>query len=104
MEQRERIAIKFKKYWPLLFVIVILLAGFSVYKLVNSEPGSDTISNITTSTIRVGEIRVSAFGNGSLISASEVELGFEYGGVVEEILVEIGDVVVEGQILATLDD
>ncbi len=104
MEQRERIAIKFKKYWPLLFVIVILLAGFSVYKLVNSEPESDTISNITTSTIRAGEIRVSAFGNGSLISASEVELGFEYGGVVEEILVEIGDVVAEGQILATLDD
>jgi len=104
MEQRERIAIKFKKYWPLLFVIVMLLAGFSVYKLVNSEPESDTISNITTSTIRAGEIRVSAFGNGSLISASEVELGFEYGGVVDEILVEIGDVVVEGQILATLDD
>ena len=104
MEQRERIAIKFKKYWPLLFVIVILLAGFSVYKLVNSEPESDTISNITTSTIRAGEIRVSAFGNGSLISASEVELGFEYGGVVEEILVEIGDAVVEGQILAKLDD
>jgi len=104
MEQRERIAIKFKKYWPLLFVIVILLAGFSVYKLVNSEPESDTISNITTSTIRAGEIRVSAFGNGSLISASEVELGFEYGGVVEEILVEIGDVVAEGQLLATLDD
>jgi len=104
MGQRERIAIKFKKYWPLLFVIVILLAGFSVYSLFKSEPESDTISNITTSTIRAGEIRVSAFGNGSLISASEVELGFEYGGVVEEILVEIGDVVIEGQILATLDD
>ncbi len=104
MKQQERRTFTLKKYWPIFAGIMIILVGFGLYQLLNTDPKAGDTSSVTTSTIRTGDIRVSAIGSGTLISAVEVELGFEYGGVVEEILVETGDYVEEGQLLATLDD
>ena len=104
MEQQERRTFTLKKYWPIFAGIMIILVGFGLYQLLNTDPKAGDKSSVTTSTIQTGDIRVSAIGSGTLISAVEVELGFEYGGVVEEILVETGDYVEEGQLLATLDD
>jgi len=83
---------------------LIILVGLGLYLPLYSVPEEGDTSNVTTSTIHAGDIRVSAMGNGSLISALEVELGFEYGGVVGEILVTTGDSVEEGQVLAILED
>ena len=58
----------------------------------------------TTATIGRGDIRISGFGSGTLISSEEKELGFEYGGMVAEILVEVGDMVEKGDLLAVLED
>ncbi|MCJ7716937.1 MAG: efflux RND transporter periplasmic adaptor subunit [Anaerolineales bacterium] len=104
MEQQVRKLFKINSYWFLIAAICIGVSGFAVYRLVTSNPGADSNSELTTSTIRTGDIQVSAFGSGTLISAVEIELGFEIEGVVKEILVGIGDEVVEGQLLVRLDD
>jgi len=105
MENKNSKVFKINIYWLLIIAIFTLLVGFGVYQFGKPEQDQDsTTSQTTTTTIRTGDIRVSAIGSGTLISAVEFELGFESGGVVEEILVETGDEVVEGQLLARLDD
>jgi len=104
MSKQERNLKKFKKFWPYLAAIMILAAGLGVYQLLIPDPDTPSSENITTSTIRTGDIRVTAMGSGNLISAAEIKVGFEFGGVVEEVLVTLGDEVQEGQILALLED
>ncbi len=101
-EQKKKPSI-LTKFWPLIVVISLGLASLGTFLLI--KPDTDTSStNQTTTTIRAGDIRVSSFGSGTLISAVEIELAFDTGGIVVEILVEVGDEVSSGQILAVLDD
>ena len=103
MTQQDRKAGKFNKYWILTILVVVILAGIGIYQLVQPNQDIDSGISQTTSTIRRGDLRLSAIGSGTLISAVEVELSFENRGVVEEILVEVGDEVSEGQLLVILD-
>ena len=103
MTQQDRKASKFNIYWILAILAAVILAGIGIYQLVQPNQDPDSGISQTTSTIRRGDIRLSAIGSGTLISAVEVELSFENRGVVEEILVEVGDEVSEGQLLVILD-
>jgi HlyD family secretion protein len=104
MTQQDRKSLKFNKYWTLSILVVVVLASIGIYQLVRPNPELDSGISQTTSTIRRGDIRLSTIGSGTLISAVEIKLAFENRGVVEEILVEVGDEVSEGQILVVLDD
>jgi HlyD family secretion protein len=104
MTQQDRKSLKFNKYWILAILGSVVLAGIGIYQMVRSNQDVDSVISQTTSTIRTGDIRVVAIGSGTLISAVEIELAFENRGVVEEILVEVGDEVSEGQLLVILDD
>ncbi|NOQ40256.1 MAG: efflux RND transporter periplasmic adaptor subunit [Anaerolineales bacterium] len=104
MTQQDRKAGKFNKNWILAVLAAVMLAGIGIYQLVQPEQDPDSGISQTTSTIRRGDIRLSAIGSGTLIPAVEIKLAFENRGVVEEILVEVGDEVSEGQILVVLDD
>ena len=103
MTQQDRKASKFNIYWILAILAAVILAGIGIYQLVQPNQDPDSGISQTTSTIRRGDIRLSAIGSGTLISAVEVELSFENRGVVEEILVEVGDEVSKGQLLVILD-
>ena len=81
MEQQEGRTFTLKKYWPIFIGILIVLVGFGLYQLLTIEPEAGDTSGVTTSAIRTGDIRVSAIGSGTLISAVEVGFGFEYGEV-----------------------
>ncbi len=104
MELEKKNKISKKKYWPLLASTLIILVGFGLFQILNSELDAGDMSSVTVATIRTGDIRVSAIGSGTLIASEEVEFGFENSGVIEEILVVTGDYVEEGQVLARLDD
>ena len=104
MTQHDRKAGKFNRYWILSILVVVVLTGIGIYQLVRPNPDLDGGTSQTTSTICRGDIRISTIGSGTLISAVEIKLAFENRGVVEEILVEDGDEVSEGQILVVLDD
>jgi len=102
-EQKKKPSI-LTKFWPLSVVISLGLVSLVIFLLVKPDSDPSSTANQTTTTIRTGDIRVASIGSGKLISAVEIELAFDTGGIVEEILVEVGDEVSSGQVLAVLDD
>ena len=104
MTQQDGKARKLNKYWIFAILAAVVLAGIGIFLKVQLDQDVDSGISQTTSTIRRGDLRLSAIGSGRLISAVEVKLAFENRGIVEEILVEVGDEVSEGQILVVLDD
>jgi RND family efflux transporter MFP subunit len=56
-----------------------------------------------TGTVTRGDIVITADGSGELVPARELELFFRTGGVLDEVLVETGDRVEEGEMLARLE-
>lgn len=90
-----------------LFLLILLALGSSGYiyydqvylpAQVTPEP------EMQTAKVRTGDISITASGLGTVVPASEVALGFRTGGVIAEIYTAVGENVVDGQILARLDD
>ena len=64
-------------------------------------PGEEP--TLETATVSQGDIVLTASGSGELIPAQELELSFRTGGRLAEVLVETGDQVAEGDLLARLE-
>jgi len=94
--------LKLKRSWPYILLVLSLVIGLSSCQSVGQ--GQEGSGSQTTAVLSTGDIRISAFGSGTLSSAVEMELEFEYGGMIENILVETGDFVMEGDVLALLED
>jgi HlyD family secretion protein len=58
---------------------------------------------LQTVVARTGDLIIRASGAGTLISANEINLGFQTSGTLKELDVVVGDKVTEGQVLAILD-
>jgi len=86
------------RYWSSILLILFLAIGLS-----SCQSEGEVVSQ-TTAVLSTGDIRISAFGSGMLTSAVEMELEFDYGGVIKQIMVETGDYVMEGDVLAVLED
>jgi HlyD family secretion protein len=98
------------------YTIVILIVGLALIAVVGcvyafsdglvsllpSTQQSSASSDITTAVASTGDLTVSASGTGELVPVSEVELGFEQGGVLAEVNVAAGDEVKAGDVLARL--
>ena len=104
MESIKKVFQKAVRYWPVFAGLILIIIGLGIFQILHTDKGSEDTPGITTSTITTGDIRLSAYGSGTLIAADEVFVGFEYEGVVDEILVEVGDTVQEGDILVKLYD
>jgi len=88
--------------------VVVIVLGGSLYYFLAVRP-SQTVTEADqsapqTATVRRGDLEILSTGSGELISAVQLDVGFKSGGVIEDILVSVGDVVEEGQLLAVLDD
>ena len=91
----------------LLFLIpVAALAGIGAVAYfgasASAAAGGDD-EELQTATARRGDLSLVATGTGTLIPATEVELGFDTSGELAQILVVVGDVVEAGQVLARLE-
>jgi len=86
-------------------LIVVLLIGilFVVPLGCSSESDSEGDSNTMTMTVERGDILIEVTSVGNLELSHKEDLDFEIAGTVEEVMVEVGDYVEEGQQLATLD-
>ena len=95
-----------KKIFWIGFIIVLVLAagsGYAYYRYVylpGQQVGEQTIA---TAQVRRGDLVISVSGSGTLVPASEIDLGFQSGGYLDEVLVEVGDQVQEGDPLARLE-
>lgn len=96
---------KKRKIWLVLIIVLLLAAGggyvaYTRYLALAEEPPEPTLE---TATVARGDIAITAEGSGELVPAAELELSFRTAGVLDEILVEVGDRVQEGDVLAWLE-
>lgn len=89
----------FKKVWFWIVVALLLVIGAVFVYLTQTGQAEEYI----TETVERGTLIQTVDTNGSLESASEVDLNFEMGGAVSGVLVKVGDTVAADQLLATLD-
>lgn len=83
----------------------LVIGGFLYYSnTTNAAAQAESDAAVETAQVRVGSITVSATGAGTVIPAQEVALAFPAGGVLAELLVQVGDQVAAGDVLARLDD
>ena len=88
--------LKKKSVWiPILIVIIIVL--FVVFKQNNNS------KNTVTDFVKYIDLKETVLATGQVISSTDLNLSFNSSGTVKSIKVKVGDVVKEGQVLATLD-
>lgn len=81
--------------------IVLIIAGaFAYNSTAQSASQNNEEPDIQIATVRQGDLVVLASGTGTLIAHNDMDLGFGTNGIIEEILVQPGDEVLVGDVLA----
>lgn len=85
--------------------LVILAVGLVSVPLLSCTSKSDSTSGAQNqiATVQRGDLVIDIPATGNLALSHKEDLAFEIAGIVEEVLVEAGDSVKEGQVLAKLD-
>jgi HlyD family secretion protein len=83
--------------------VAVIVLGIIAAILI-SRSGQQAASGPATSTVTRGPIVASVSGSGSISAEQTLELPFQTSGSVTELLVNEGDAVSAGQVLARLDD
>ena len=97
---------KSKKRNFLIVISLILLsaAAVAVYYFRYSKPSETAQPVLQTARVRRGDLVISVTGAGSLLPATQIELGFRSAGLVKDVLVTPGQQVETGLVMAQLDD
>ena len=90
-----------RRLWWTSVVILALLA--SALSGCASSEGDDGEGQIEIVTVEHGSLVTSTMATGSLLPEAEVALSFQVGGQVDDVLIQTGDRVQEGQTLIQLD-
>lgn len=94
-----------RSFWFWLALLLLGGAGGYLYYDANlAAAQTPTSPTVQTSTVRRGEIVVSATGAGAVVADAAVNLAFRSGGLLLELPVQVGDSVQAGDLLARLDD
>ena len=98
-----------KKKWRIVAILLIVVAGigyaaFGAWQRMSAQQAAPEAAAGETAVVERGTLRVTIDASGSLAPDDEVTLAFRSGGQVAEVLVEVGDVVQAGDVLARLDD
>jgi HlyD family secretion protein len=84
-------------------VVLLGYAAYALFVLPGISADGASGRELETATATRGDILMTVSGSGELVPAAEVELSFRAGGLVEEVLVEVGDGVQQGQLVACLE-
>lgn len=96
-----------KTAWVITLLILLAAAGAGYYYYSSVYLPGETpaqAETLQTAKVRRGDLVVSASSAGSLVPLQKAAIGFRSSGVLAEVLVEPGDAVEAGQVLARLDD
>jgi HlyD family secretion protein len=94
-----------KAFWITSTIVLLLLAGggYAYYRTVYL-PGQEMAEpTIATAQVSQGDLVISVSGSGTLVPASEIDLGFQSEGYLDQVLVEVGDHVQEDDVLARME-
>ncbi len=92
--------------WIILAVVVVAIAGAGYYYYSMQRAKTAAAASqpaLQTATARTGNLVLRASGTGTLIAASQVNLGFKTSGTLTALNVKLGDQVKAGDLVATLD-
>ena len=90
-----------RRRWPVLGLVVVLAGAGAWYEL--ARRGSDDPTSITA-TVSRGTYKSTVSATGTIAPKKDVDLAFTSSGTVTKVEVEPGDVVRQGDVLATIDD
>jgi RND family efflux transporter MFP subunit len=84
-------------------VMVLAASAFFAYSALGKEETQTSDEpQMQTAVVRKGDLIVFASATGNIVPAQEVNLGFTESGILNEVLVNVGDHVKTGQVLARL--
>jgi len=94
-----------RKIWLVSAVVLLLAAGggYVAYTRFFAPPETAQEPVLQTAAVTLGDIIITVDGSGELVPAAELALAFRTGGVLDEVLVEVGDQVREDDVLARLE-
>lgn len=98
--------LKKKRTWIILGIVVVLIGGgvYLATRSANSQASpSQLLANAQTANVLQTTLFTSVNSTGSLIPEAALDLSFGTAGTVAEVKAEVGDVVKQGAVLATLD-
>jgi HlyD family secretion protein len=85
-------------------ILIVALCGVGAFLLINAfRPDSAPAAEHQLATVQRGDLAVEISAAGNLALSVTEDLAFEISGTVQEVLVEEGDSVEEGQLLVKLD-
>lgn len=95
-----------KRIGTILIMALLVAAGGGWYYYDQYLPAqaAPPVETIETAQVYRGDLVITASGTGTLVPATEVDLGFRTSGVLTEVSVDVGDWVEAGDVLARLDD
>ena len=105
MRSKTKRKAKRRRMWPivLLAIVAVAVGGYLYYSYLTPAEAMEEPA-LQTTTVRKGDIVITAVGSGNLMPVAEVALGFRTSGTLVELAVAVGDEVEAGQTLARLDD
>jgi multidrug efflux pump subunit AcrA (membrane-fusion protein) len=94
------------RFWLILLVVALATGGgyAAVAKWRAAETAAEEERPLQTTSVRRGNIIISATGAGTVIPAEQLVLSFAGSGTLAELMVQVGDEVRAGDVLARLDD
>ncbi len=88
-------------FWILVVVFIAAAAGgYYYYRQTSTTAEAASATPLQTATVKRGNLVISASGTGSVISEDERQLGFENGGSLAQLIINVGDEVKKGDVLA----
>ncbi len=94
---------KKRGYGFFLLLLVLLLVGGFVIKWLFFKSTDRKVAQFETAPVKRGDLTVAVTATGKLEPVTQVDIGIEVSGTVEEIYADFNDHVTAGQVLAKLD-
>jgi HlyD family secretion protein len=105
----KKLKLPSRKVMIIIGIAVLVIAGgtaayFRFFKKTQMPISTAIFQNYATSTVRKGDLSVSASGTGTLVANRQAKLSFSIDGTVEKVNVKVGEKVTKGQELAKLEN
>ncbi len=108
MDKSRRKSKSRRSLWltALILAVLVIAGGAYYYSTIVAQAAAKATAEKTIKTAKVqkGDITISAAGTANLVPVAEVGLAFRSAGQVAMVHVKEGDIVKQGQALATIDD